>query len=161
MKKEIILSTAVLSLLFLSSCNSCSNHNQPQGVVIESDSIFMINDSTVGDLQTFIYEGTLPMTGGNMGDVILTMQTLSLNDDGTYTLTTDYIDEGIATENDKGETVVIIGVPNDSTAVIYEFVSSMGMPKMNFMLSSDSSLVKLNSNTQPTAGNHKLTPKKK
>ncbi len=161
MKKTIILSAAVLSLFF-TSCNSCGSCDKPQGVAIESDSIFMINDSTVGDMQTFIYEGTLPMNGGNVGDVILTLRTLSLNEDGTYSITTDYVDEAIATENDNGDMVVMIGIPNDSTAVVYEFISATGKPKMNFKLSSDSSLVKLNSNMQPATANpaHKLTPKK-
>ena len=57
--------------------------------MIESDSLYMVNDSTIADAQTFIYEGTLPMTNGNIGDVLLTIQTVSLNEDGTYTITTD------------------------------------------------------------------------
>jgi copper homeostasis protein (lipoprotein) len=158
MKKTIILSAAVLSLFF-TSCNSCGSCDRPQGVAIESDSIFMINDSTVGDIQTFIYEGTLPMTGGNVGDVILTLRTLSLNEDGTYSITTDYVDEGIATESDNGEMLVMIGVPNDSTAIVYEFISASGKPNMNFWLTGDSSLVKLNGKMQPNTA-HKLTPKK-
>lgn len=162
MKKVIILSTTALSFL-LSACNSCGSCNQPQGVAIESDSIFMINDSTIGDLQTFVYEGTIPMEGGEIGDVVLKMQTVSLNSDGTYSITTDYVDEAIATENDKGEMLVMIGIPNDSTAIVYEFISATGRPKMNFKLSPDSSLVKLNSdNMQPASSNpaHKLTQKK-
>ena len=162
MKKVIILSATALSFL-LSSCNSCGSCNsQPQGVVVESDSIFMVNDSTIGDLQTYTFEGMVPMTNGNIGDVLLTIQTLSLNDDGTYTITTDYIDEAIATETDNGEMIVLIGMPNDSTAVVYEFVSATGKPKMNFRLSSDTSLVKLNKNMQPASkdATHKLIHKK-
>ncbi len=161
MKKVILLSATALSLL-LSSCNSCGSKNQPQGVVVESDSIFMVNDSTIGDLQTYTFEGTIPMTDGNIGDVLLTIQTLSLNEDGTYTITTDYIDEAIANENDNGEMLVMIGMPNDSTAIVYEFVSATGKPKMNFKLSSDTSLVKLNNKMQPASKNkaHKLTQKK-
>lgn len=161
MKKVILLSATALSLL-LSSCNSCGSSNQPQGVVVESDSIFMVNDSTIGDLQTYTFEGTIPMTDGNIGDVLLTIQTLSLNEDGTYTITTDYIDEAIANENDNGEMLVMIGMPNDSTAIVYEFVSATGKPKMNFKLSSDTSLVKLNNKMQPASKNeaHKLTQKK-
>lgn len=161
MKKVILLSATALSLL-LSSCNSCGSNNQPQGVVVESDSIFMVNDSTIGDLQTYTFEGTIPMTNGNIGDVLLTIQTLSLNEDGTYTITTDYIDEAIANENDNGEMLVMIGMPNDSTAIVYEFVSATGKPKMNFKLSSDTSLVKLNNKMQPASKNeaHKLTQKK-
>ena len=56
---------------------------------METDSLYMLNDSTIADAQTFIFEGMLPMKNGNIGDVVLTMRTLSLNDDGTYTVTTD------------------------------------------------------------------------
>ena len=146
--------------LFYASCNSCGS--QPCGVAVESDSLFMINDSTIGDLQTFVFEGTTPMKNGNIGDVIVTMSTVSLNDDGTYTITTDYIDEALATENDNGEMLVLIGMPNDSTAIVYEFISANGNPKMNFMLDSDTSLVKLNDKMQPVSKNsaHKLFHKK-
>ena len=159
MKKVIILAAAMCPL-FYASCNSCGS--QPDGVAFESDSLFMINDSTMGDLQTFVFEGTTPMKNGNLGDVIVTMSTISLNDDGTYTITTDYVDEALATENDNGEMLVLIGMPNDSTAIVYEFVSANGNPKMNFMLDSDTSLVKLNDKMQPVSKNsaHKLLRKK-
>jgi copper homeostasis protein (lipoprotein) len=159
MKKVIILAAAMCPL-FYTSCNSCGS--QPNGVAIESDSLFMINDSTMGDLQTFVFEGTTPMKNGNIGDVIVTMSTVSLNDDGTYTITTDYIDEALATESDNGEMLVLIGMPNDSTAIVYEFISANGNPKMNFMLDSDTSLVKLNDKMQPVSKNsaHKLFHKK-
>lgn len=161
MKKVIFLTATAVSLLF-ASCNSCGNCNAPQGLVIESDSLYMINDSTIGDAQTFIYEGTLPMKNGNVGDVLLTMQTVSLNEDGTYTISTDYVNEALVDEKDNGEVIVLIGMPNDSTAVVYELVSANGNPKMNLMLAPDSSLVKLNSKMQPASANpaHKLVPKK-
>lgn len=161
MRKVIILAIAATTML-LASCNSCGSNNAPQGIMIESDSLYMVNDSTIADAQTFIYEGTLPMKGGNIGDVLLTIQTVSLNEDGTYTITTDYVNEALATENDNGEVVVMIGMPTDSTAVIYELISANGNPKMNLMLSPDSSLVKLDDKMQPASVNpsHKLVPKK-
>lgn len=161
MKKAIFLTATAASLLF-ASCNSCGNCNAPQGIVFESDSLYMVNDSTMADAQTFIYEGTVPMTNGNIGDVLLTIQTVSLNEDGTYTITTDYVNEALANETDNGEVLVMIGMPTDSTAVIYELVSANGNPKMNFMLSSDSSLVKLDGKMKPASSNptHKLVQKK-
>ncbi len=161
MKKVIFLITTA-TLLF-TSCNSCGNCNAPQGIMIESDSLYMVNDSAIADAQTFIYEGTLPMTNGNIGDVLLTIQTVSLNDDGTYTITTDYVNEALASETDNGEVIVMIGMPTDSTAIIYELVSANGNPKMNLMLSPDSTLVKLDDKMKPASMNpaHKLVPKKK
>lgn len=161
MKKVFILSAALFSLL-CASCNCCGSKCQPDGIAMESDSMFIINDSTIGDVQTFIYEGLSPMSNGNIGEVVLTMRTINLNSDGTYTVTTDYTDEALATENDNGNMVVLIGIPNDSTAIVYEFISANGNPKMNFMLNNDSSLVKLGNNMQPASSNpsHKLVHKK-
>jgi len=162
MKKAIIFSVTAVCMLLFSSCNSCGNSCPPPGIAVETDSLYMVNDSTIADAQTFVFEGPLPMNNGNIADVVLTMRTLSLNDDGTYTITTDYIDEAIASESDNGNVLVVIGMPNDSTAVIYELVSATGGQKMNFMLSPDSSLVKLNSKMRPASADpsHKLVPKK-
>lgn len=161
MKKLFLLTATMVTLLFY-SCNSCGNCNPPEGIIMETDSLYMVNDSTIADLQTFIYEGIVPMRNGNPANVLLTIQTLSLNSDGTYTVTTNYIDEAVATENDNGNTLVMIGVPNDSTAIVYELVSANGNPGMNFMMLADSSLVKLDNSMQPASSNptHKLTPKK-
>ena len=162
MKKAIILSATAACMLLFSSCNSCGNSCTPPCVAMETDSLYMLNDSTIADAQTFIFEGMLPMKNGNIGDVVLTMRTLSLNDDGTYTITTDYVDEAIANESDNGDVLILIGMPTDSTAIVYELVSANGNPKMNFMLSPDTTLVKLNSNMQPASSNpaHKLVHKK-
>lgn len=161
MKKVFFIPATILSLIF-TSCNSCGSCNVPQGTVIETDSIFMVNDSTIGDLQTYTFVGNIPMNNGNLGDVLLTIQTINLNADGTYTITTDYIDEGLATESDNGDMFVMIGMPNDTTAIIYEFVSANGNPKMNFQLMQDSTLVKLDNKMQPSSNNpaHKLMHKK-
>ena len=58
------------------------------------------------------------MADNNLADVLLTIETISLNSDGTYTITTDYIDEGIATQNDNGDALIIMSSNNDSTMTI-------------------------------------------
>ena len=65
MKKNVFLAFVATSLL-MASCASCGD-KKPQGLVLETetDSIFMPNDSTVADLQTFIYQGLMPMDNGN------------------------------------------------------------------------------------------------
>lgn len=164
MKKILLFAVAAATLTF-TACNSC-NGEKPQGVVIETeiDSLYMINDSTIGDDQTFIFEGMMPMDNGKTGNVVLAVQTVSLNEDGTYTISTTYMDEDTnpMTINDSGESVVLIGMPDDSTAVIYELISQNNAPKMHLKMNSDSSFTPLDKRMKPLSENpkHRLMHKK-
>lgn len=151
MKKFLLLVAAVATFTF-SSCNSCNGNNR-QGVAIESetDSIFWINDSTIADAQTFVFEGTSPMYNNAIADVVLTVRTISLNNDGTYSVTTDFIDEGLATQTDNGEAIFLLGTENDSTATVIELVSANNYPTISFMMLEDSSLVKVDDNGMPAS----------
>lgn len=158
MKKYLLFTVAAAAIVF-SACNPKTKSNPvPDGIVIEEDSIYFVNDSTIADVQTFVFEGTSPMDGNAIADVILAVQTVNLNSDGTYTITTDYVDEGIATQTDDGNAMILLGV-NDSTATIIELVSNnYGTPTMSFMMTEDSSLVKVDKSGKPAAKNpaHKL-----
>jgi hypothetical protein len=147
--------------LLLQACNTKSKPQQQDGIFIEEDSIYMVNDSTIADAQTFIFEGTSPMNGNAIADVVLAVSTVNLNSDGTYTITTDYVDEGIATQTDNGEALILVGM-NDSTATVIELVSSNKNPTMSFMMTEDSSLVKVDKSGKPVTKNpnHKLKIKK-
>lgn len=161
--KKIVLSAATAAMFFVAACNSCGSDNS-NGVVIESetDSIYWVNDSTLVDAQTFVFEGQAPMENNAVADVILAIRTISLNDDGTYSITTDYVDEGLATQTDNGEAVILMGTGSDSTVTVIELVSANNMPKQRFMMHKDSSLVKVDSNGNPASKNpaHKLNLKK-
>lgn len=158
MKKYLLFTVAVATLL-LSACNSKKKEMPMQDeMVFEEDSIFWVNDSTIADVQTFVFEGTSPMDGNAIADVILVVSTVNLNSDGTYTITTDYVDEGIATQSDDGNAMILLGV-NDSTATIIDLVSNnYNTPTISFMMMEDSSLVKVDNNGKPVAKNpnHKL-----
>ena len=161
--KKILLLVATAATFIFSSCNSC-NGNKENGVVIESetDSIFWVNDSTIADAQTFVFEGTSPMYNNAVADVVLTVRTISLNNDGTYSVTTDFIDEGLATQTDNGEAIFLLGTENDSTATIIELVSANNSPTVSFMMLEDSSLVKVGNNGKPASMHkeHRLKVKK-
>ena len=147
---------ATATLLF-SACNSKGKPEQNE-TVMEEESIYFVNDSTNADTQTFIFEGTSPMDGNAIADVILAVSTVNLNSDGTYTITTDYVDEGIATQNDNGDALILVGM-NDSTATIIELVSAnYATPSITFMMMEDSTLVKVDSVGKPVTNNpnHKL-----
>ena len=161
--KKILLLTAVAATLIFSSCNSCNRNNQ-QGVAVESetDSIYWVNDSTIADMQTFVFEGTSPVYNNAIADVVLTVRTISLNNDGTYSISTDFIDEGLATQTDNGEAIFLLGTENDSTTTVIELVSANNYPTMSFMMLEDSSLVNVDNNGKPKSGHssHRLKVKK-
>ncbi|MBR5593670.1 MAG: copper resistance protein NlpE N-terminal domain-containing protein [Bacteroidaceae bacterium] len=161
MKKFLMFTVAAATLVF-SACNSKMKEKPMQdGMVFEEDSIFFVNDSTIADVQTFVFEGTSPMDGNAIADVVLAVRTVNLNSDGTYTITTDYVDEGIATQTDNGDAMIFLGV-NDSTATILELVSDNNAPTVTFMMMEDSSLVKVDSTGKPVVATpaHKLNLKK-
>lgn len=161
MKKILLLVATVATFLF-SSCNSCNSNKQPAGVAIETDSIYWVNDSTLADAQTFVFEGTSPMQNNNVAEVVLTVRTINLNSDGTYSITTDYVDEGIATMTDNGEAIFLMGTDNDSTATVIELVSANDYPTMSFVMQEDSSLVKVGNDGTPASmhKNHRLRIRK-
>ena len=100
------------------------------------------------------------MNGNSVADVMLAISTINLNSDGTYSITTDYVDEGVATQNDNGEALIITG--NDSTMTVIELVSANMNPTVSFMMMQDSSLVKVGNNGKPVSNDpaHKLNLKK-
>ena len=152
--KRILLFAVAACALLLQACNTKSKPQPQDGIFIEEDSIYMVNDSTIADAQTFIFEGTSPMNGNAIADVVLAVSTVNLNSDGTYTITTDYVDEGIATQTDNGEALILVGM-NDSTATVIELVSSNRNPTMSFMMTEDSSLVKVDKSGKPVTKNPK------
>jgi hypothetical protein len=159
--KKILLFTAASVMYLFSSCNSCGP--EEQGIIVETETDSIISIGNPQPPQTFIFQGTSPMNGNNVADVMLAISTVSLNDDGTFSITTDYVDEGLATQNDNGEAIIVTGMDNDSTVTVIELVSANSNPAMNFMMQSDTSLVKVDKNGKPVSNDpsHKLTLKKK
>jgi hypothetical protein len=159
--KKILLFTAASVMYLFSSCNSCGP--EEQGIIVETETDSIISIGNPQPPQTFIFQGTSPMNGNNVADVMLAISTVSLNDDGTFSITTDYVDEGLATQNDNGEAIIVTGMDNDSTVTVIELVSANSNPSMNFMMQSDTSLVKVDKNGKPVSNDpsHKLTLKKK
>lgn len=160
---------AIVAAFILQSCNSCNGNSRNNGkyqpsVVAESetDSIYWLNDSTLADAQTFVFEGMSPMQNNAPANVLLTVSTINLNSDGTYTITTDYIEEGLATQTDNGEAIFLIGTDNDSTATVIELISANNYPTLSFMMLEDTSLVKIGDNGKPASmhTDHRLKVKK-
>lgn len=161
--KKILLFVAAAATLLFQSCNSCNGNKKNEVVTeFESDSLYWVNDSTIADKQTFIFEGTAPMNNNAVADVLLTISTISLNSDGTYSITTDYVDEGLATQTDNGEAVILLGTGNDSTMTVIDLVSANNYPTVSFMMLEDSSLVRVDNKGKPVSKHpeHRLKVKK-
>lgn len=141
MKKVFILA-AIAAMI--ASCGSKGNQSAEMIAESESDSLFAVNDSTLGDLQTYTYEGILPGADVDGINYQLSLQEIGEDSLGTYNLTTTYIGANKQQNQvftDSGTVVTIIGIPNDSTAVIYQLVSAApGHEKTNFLAEGDSAL---------------------
>ena len=63
--KKTLTTTALMCLAVLAiSCGNKKGKDAPIAFESYSDSVYMVNDSTIGDLQTYIYEGMLPTDAG-------------------------------------------------------------------------------------------------
>ena len=138
------------------SCKSKGNQQPEMIAEGETDSLYMVNDSTLGDLQTFYYEGVMPIDSGNVqGAFQLTIQSADEDANGYYYLTTTYNGAGgtVNRKTDRGEKTVKKGVPNDSTAIIFELISLAGEPQMNLQAVNDSTLHKVDKNYKKVTTN--------
>lgn len=164
MKKMLTLAAVAALAAFTVSCGNKKKTDAPIGYESYNDSIYMINDSTIGELQTYIYEGMLPTDAGIPANYVLTINSYGLNSDGTYTLTESYTEtNGMTRTNyDEGEQFVMIGIPNDSTAIVYELVSYNNRPRLRLRVEGDSALHKIDKDFKRVGNNlkHKLRLKK-
>ncbi len=128
----------------LASCGSKSNKNADLVAETETDSIFFLNDSTLVDYQTFTYEGVFPAADAASGiNYLLSLNEVAEDSIGTYELVMTYLGtpEGDQTFKDNGTVVTLIGIPNDSTAIVYQLVSADPRAgRMNFLAEGDSAL---------------------
>jgi copper homeostasis protein (lipoprotein) len=104
MKKMLTIAAIAAFAVLAVSCNR--KKAQPIAAIeAYSDSIYMVNDSTIGDLQTFVYEGVMPSDAGKPANYVLAISSYGLNSDGTYTLTESYTETNgkVSTNYDEGE----------------------------------------------------------
>ena len=127
------------------SCGNKKEKNAPIGYESYTDSIYMVNDTTLGELQTYTYEGVLPTDAGIPANYMLTIYSYDLNNDGSYSLIESYTEANGAarTQYDEGEVLVMVGIPNDSTAIVYELISYSNRPRLRLAAEGDSALHKL------------------
>ncbi|MBR4311724.1 MAG: copper homeostasis protein [Bacteroidaceae bacterium] len=144
--KKMLTMTAVACLAACAiSCGNKKEKNAPIGYESYTDSIYMVNDTTLGELQTYTYEGVLPTDAGIPANYMLTIYSYDLNNDGSYSLIESYTEANGAarTQYDEGEVLVMVGIPNDSTAIVYELISYSNRPRLRLAAEGDSALHKL------------------
>ena len=163
MKKMLIMTAIACVAALAVSCGNKKKVEPVAAIEAYSDSIYMINDSTIGDLQTYIYEGMMPTDAGVPANYVLTINSYGLNADGTYSLTESYTEtNGMTRMNkDEGEKIVMVGMPNDSTAIVYELISYNNRPKIRLVAEGDSALHKVDKDLKRVSKNikHKLRRK--
>lgn len=145
MKKTLTLAAVVCLAALAVSCGNKKRVEPAVAIEAYSDSIYMINDSTIDDLQTYVYEGVLPTDAGIPANYVLTINSYGLNADGTYSLTESYTETNgkVSTNRDEGQKIVVVGMPNDSTTIVYELISYSNRPKMRLVAEGDSALHKV------------------
>lgn len=124
---------------------SCQSKGNKMEMVSESetDSLAMLNDSTLGDWQTFTYEGMLPAADAEGINYLLTIQEQDNDSIGDYTLTMTYIgtkDGKNQTMTSKGKGNVMKGVPGNNNIIVYQLIPEDGGETMNFIAEGDSAL---------------------
>ena len=139
MKKLLFVLVAAALVV---SCQSKGNKAEITSESME-DSVFMVNDSTIGELQTYTYEGLLPAADCEGIQYQLVLQAVSPDSVGNYTLNTTYIgaDKGKDKKfTEKGKTKVVRGTVDDQNAVIIQLVGENGDEVINFLAENDSVL---------------------
>ena len=160
--KKVFIAAALAAMIV--SCGSKGNKSAEIIAESESDSIFAVNDSTLGELQTYSYEGILPAADAEGINYQLTLQEAGQDSLGTYNLTTTYLGtkDGNQAFTDSGTVVTIIGIPNDSTAIVYQLVSATpGHEKTNFLAECDSALTMIGKDFKKAVSKLNYTLKKK
>lgn len=160
--KKVFIVAAMAAMIV--SCGSKGNKNAEMIAEGQSDSIFAVNDSTLGDLQTYSYEGIIPAADAEGINYQLTLQEVGEDSLGLYSLTTTYLgtNNGDQTYTDNGTVVTIIGIPNDSTAIIYQLISAApGHEKTNLLAEGDSALTIVGKDFKKAASKLNYTLKKK
>jgi copper homeostasis protein (lipoprotein) len=129
----------------------------------DCDSACLTDDE---ELETFVYEGLIPESDSTAVVWLLSLQEVAEDSIGTYLLSMTYAqaDENgnPQTTQDDGSVLTLVGIPNDSTAVVYQLVSSSPVnPRVNLLSEGDSALQVVDARMQPvdTTGQHRLVKK--
>lgn len=144
--KKMFTMTAVICLAACAiSCGNKKVKNPPITYESYTDEAYLENDSTIDELQTYTYEGMLPTDAGIPANYVLIIDSYGLNTDGTYSLIESYTEANgmTRTHRDEGEKLVFVGIPNDSTAIVYELISYNDRPRLRLVAEGDSALHKI------------------
>ena len=138
-KLMFVLAVAAIAV----SCQSNQKNQAEMAAESMEDSVFMINDSTIGELQTYTYEGILPCADCEGINYQLILQALSPDSVGTYIVNATYIgaDNGKDKKfTEKGKAKMLKGTPSDPNAVIIQLVGDNGDTTASFLAEGDSVL---------------------
>lgn len=142
MKKVFFILAAVFTMV---ACNLKVKKGVETIAESLTDSIFDIDGDTLGNLESFTYEGVIPHEGDNGTEYQLILQEVTPDSIGTYTLSSIPVNPKTGKSDavrDSGLVITVIGLPEDSVAVIYQLISADVMnKKKNVIVHDDSTLV--------------------
>ncbi len=130
---------SVAALLFSACSSKCKDSSSCDNCPADSVAHATTSD---GEMMVYEYEGVMDDNGVDT-DYLLVITALSPVGDGTYELTTSYVNPEsgeMLTFTDEGEKLTVLGIPGDSTVVIYQLVSAQDGSKRNFRAEGDTVL---------------------
>ena len=143
----VIMATAIMA------CGSKKSQDVEIGSATASDSAFLIDDNTIGNIEKFTYQGIMPHEGAPGTAYTIVLQQITGDSIGTYTMTMEPIDPKtgkVDAVRDSGIVVTMIGNPQTNGAIIYQLISATPENgKKNFAVSDDSTLTMVDDNMKP------------
>ena len=162
MKKFLFLT--FLSSALLLACGSKSNKSTEMASETASDSAFLLNDSTVGNIEDLTYQSIVPAQGTPGTAYTITLQRVTGDSIGTYTMYIEPINPKtgkVDAVRDSGIVVTVVGDPNKNGEVIYQLISANPQNEKRHFVSAGDSLKMVDKNMKPISKNPLVLKKSK
>ena len=155
---------SILSAAILVACNSKGHQSNEMATETATDSAFLINDSTIGNIENITYTGVVPQQGTPGTAYTIVLQQVTGDSIGTYTMTMEPINPKtgkVDAVRDSGIVVTVIGDPNKNGEVIYQLISANPEHEKKHFVSHGDSLKMVDKNMKPISKPHVVLKKSK
>lgn len=161
--KKVCIVAAMAAIIV--SCGSKGSKNTEMITESVTEPLAVVTENVSDNLETCQYEGVLPGADVSGINYQLTLQKVGGDSLGTYHLTTTYLGADNGQDQvftDSGAVATIVGIPNDSTAIVFQLVSyASGNEKTNFLVEGDSTLTMVGADFEKAISELNYTLRKK